>query len=91
MTEKAVTTDHRTLAAMERAGFIVRNGRTGETERHWTGSQVPVVTVQAGPKLRNWYDVFEYKGEQYRLRYFDGCFKPFVTRYGPDVKLPSWV
>lgn len=79
---RAIIRDHRILGGMERAGFIIRNGKPGSTERHWTGHRVPILTVEAGPKLDNWYQVFTYKGNEYQIEYFDGCFKPFVTRVG---------
>ena len=85
----AIITDHRILRGMETKGFIVRDGSARSTERHWTGRQVKVVTCHEGPKLRHWYDVFTHKGVDYRLRYFDGCFHPFVTRL--DADLPSFV
>jgi len=84
-----IVTDHRILRGMETKGFILRNGSPVSRERHWTGHQVRIVHVTAGPKLYNWYDVFSYRGVDYRLRYFDGCFKPFVTRL--NAGLPSFV
>ena len=73
-----VITDGRTLRAMHKRGFIVWQG--GQVTRHWTGARIKVRFVEAGPKLQNYYDVFEYHGVAYRLRYLDGCFKPFVCR-----------
>ena len=84
-----VVRDHRTLAGMERAGYIIRNGKPGETERHWTGRAVPVITVKEGPKLRSWSETFTYRGHEYQIRYFDGCFHPFVWR--TDTAAPSFV
>ena len=83
----AIVSDGRTLNAMEKAGFITRDGRG--FERHWTGASVRVITCHAGPKLSVWYEVFTYKGKEYRLEYFDGCFKPFVVRVGEPK--PSFV
>lgn len=75
-------TDGRTLAGMQRQGFIVwQDGR----ERHWTGLTVRRRHVQPGPKLENWYDTFRYRGREYRLRYVDGCFHPFVFAVGSQV------
>lgn len=84
-----IVTDHRTLRGMEIQGFITRDGGAKSTERHWTGARVKVITCHGGPKLKDWHDVFTYKGVQYRLKYFDGCFHPFVTRVGAD--LPTFV
>lgn len=61
----AIVADHKTLAAMERKGFIVRNGKGRDRERHWTGEMVPVITVAPGPKLEQWYTPFEFNGVMY--------------------------
>ena len=85
---QAIVTDYRVLRAMERHGFIVtRDGY----ERHWTGRTTRNYFVREGPKLENWYDVFTYCGKDYRLRYFDGCFHPFVTRLDSALRLPAFV
>jgi len=71
----------RTIRALAKAGFVELDASFGKKVRHWTGRLVTVYYVEdAGPKLPNWYCGFEYRGRQYRLRYFDGCFKPFVCR-----------
>jgi hypothetical protein len=73
---------------MERRGFIVTlDGH----DRHWTGRRVRNYFVREGEKLEHWYSIFEYRGIEYRLRYFDGCFKPFVTRVDCALSLPSFV
>ena len=83
----AIITDKRTLRAMERAGFIVTFLNT--KDRHWTGRVHTPRYVDAGPKLASWATPFTYKGEQFRLCYFDGCMMPFVTRIG--AQLPTFV
>ncbi len=90
MKTQAVITDHRTLRGMEIAGFIVRNGQSASRERHWTGMRVRICHVEAGPKLASWSRPFTYRGSEFRLKYFDGCFKPFVVRTDA-VNLPSFV
>lgn len=87
----AIVTDHRMLRGMEIKGFIIRNGGPKSSEKHWTGLQVKILHVTKGPRLENWYDVFSYRGTDYRLRYFDGCFKPFVTRLDAGLSLPQFV
>ena len=89
MAQQTIIRDHRILAGMERQGFILRNGSPRLTERHWTGVQVPVITVKPGPKLRYGNEIFKYRGSEYRIMYFDGCFHPFVTRVG--APLPAFV
>ena len=79
-------TNPRTLRAMTRAGWIEW---VDGTERHWTGLYIKRRHVQSGPRLKNWYDTFHYRGREYRLRYVDGCFRPFVFR--SDVKPPAFV
>lgn len=78
----AIVKDFRTLNALERAGYILCNGTPRSRERHWAGAAVRVITVQAGPKLENWYQPFTHRGVEYRIEYFDGCFHPFVVRAG---------
>lgn len=77
-------TDGRTLSAMNRAGFIVWSR---STVRHWTGRPVKVCYVDAGPNIDR-FDRFTYHGEQYELRYLDGCFNPFVFKVG--AKAPAF-
>lgn len=89
MSQSAIVNDHRVLASMERAGFIIRNGKPNQTERHWTGRHVPLITVEAGPALEFWHTPFTYKGKEYRIKYFDGCFYSFVVRL--DVPHPTFV
>lgn len=88
---KTLITDHRVLAGMERAGFIIRDGKPGDTTRHWTGARAKVVTVDAGPKLKHWGEVFDYKGKPYQIRYFDGCMSPFVCYVGIGRQFPAFV
>lgn len=84
-----IVSDHRTLRGMESAGFIVRDGKPSDRVRHWTGQPVRVITCHEGPKLDHYYDIFTYKGKEYRLQYFDGCFAPFVVEIGQPT--PSFV
>ena len=72
--------DRRILNAMARRGFIVYDGRA--KDRHWTGATVKRLWVGEGPALKDWYEVFTYHGRDYRLRYVDGCFYPFVFEIG---------
>lgn len=81
-----MVTNPRTLRAMARAGWILwEDGR----ERHWTGLTVKRRHVQPGPKLDDWSQTFCYRGHDYRLRYVDGCFHPFVFRVG--ARIPEFV
>mgnify|MGYP005613990809 CR=1 FL=1 len=76
-----VVCDNGMLKRMEKQGFIKRSPDSEIKAKHWTGRMVPVYYVEdAGPKLDNWYDVFTFSGAAYRLKYFEGCFKPFVVR-----------
>lgn len=81
-----IVKDYRILKALERRGFIVcKDGYA----RHWTGHTVRNYFVAAGPKLENRFEPFEYKGKQYKIEYFDGCFYPFVIEAGKSV--PAFV
>ena len=68
-------TSKKTLAGMAKAGFIKWEDGVDE---HWTGQKVNRVWVDEGSELKHWSDTFTYKAKNYRLRYIDGCFKPFV-------------
>ncbi len=81
-----MVTNPRTLRALTKAGFIEWRD---EIERHWTGSPIKRRWVHAGPKLANWWETFSFNRRQYRLRYVDGCFHPFVFR--ADERPPSFV
>ena len=79
----AIVRDYRKLKAMERRGFIItRDGH----QRHWTGYTVRNYFVKPGDRLENWYTPFEYKGIEYRIKYFDdvlpGCVQSFAQTYG---------
>jgi hypothetical protein len=86
-----IVTDHRTLRGMEIAGYINRNGHAKSRERHWSGLPVRVCHVSEGPKLKHWSQRFTYRGHEYQLHYFDGCFHPFVCRMDTGFPLPSFV
>jgi hypothetical protein len=81
-----MVTNTRTLKAMATKGLI--EWQPG-IERHWSGLPVRRLHVQPGPKLTNWYDTFKYRGKEYRLRYVDGCFHPFV--FATDARPPAFV
>ena len=85
--EGAIIGDMRILKGMRDAGLIVFDKATGEMVGHWTGATVKAVYVDdVAPGIEQ---PFTYKGKQYRLKYFDGCFCPFVCREGAQV--PSFV
>ena len=74
-----VVKDMRTLRAMERQGLIIFDRNTGKTVRHWTGLLVKAVYVDSyGPNANG--RPFIYNGIEYGLKYFDGCFSPFVIK-----------
>ena len=79
----AIVKDYRILKALERRGHITcMDGKV----RHWSGIQTRVYYVDYGTNpARN----FTYNGKDYELKYFDGCFNPFVVERGKPV--PSFV
>lgn len=89
MAAGSIVGDFRTLNALARAGYVTLNGRPSQTERHWTGGQVKVITVRPGPRLESSWQRFTHRGTEYQIQYFDGCFHPFVTRTG--VPRPAFV
>jgi hypothetical protein len=61
---------------MARAGFVKLHADTGKEVCHWTGQIVTACYVDGiGSSL----EPFVYKGRHYRLKYYDGCFSPFVV------------
>lgn len=65
------------LQGMAKAGLIVLHGDTGKQVRHWTGRTVKALYVSdVRPGVAQ---PFEFRGRKYKLRYFDGCFCPFVV------------
>lgn len=89
MANHAVVTNMRTLRAMSKAGFIKLSPETGKTVRHWTGQRVNARYVDCGgPKMPRSLR-FEWRGVEYTLKYFDGCFCPFVVR-ADATNLPSF-
>ena len=62
---------------MIKAGLVIEHDDYKHKKvRHWSGSMVPVYYV-AGV-AEGVQEQFTYKGRQYELKYFDGCFAPFV-------------
>ena len=68
------------LKHMASQGFIKLDPETGQKVRHWTGHTVMAYYVNDGDRE------FEFNGKpygapngRYGVRYFDGCFKPFVV------------
>lgn len=68
------------LQAMANAGLIKLHDDTGCEVGHWTGQTVTAFYVDG--LTEGTPSTFEYKGREYRLKYFDGCFCPFVV----DIK-----
>lgn len=65
------------LRKMAKAGLIKPHADTGKKVGHWTGTEVTAYYIDdvcEGVK-----QPFEFEGRHYRLKYFDGCFNPFVV------------
>jgi hypothetical protein len=75
-TQRTVVPDLASLKAMARAGLIRLHADTGQKVRHWTGRMVTAFYVDG---TGSGDEPFVYKGRHYRLKYFDGCFSPFVV------------
>jgi hypothetical protein len=76
-------TNMRTLRATAKAGHIKLHRDTGFRVRHWLGPWVRAVYVNGLDSKRR----FRYRGQDYELRYLEGCFSPFVfhAKY-PDTR-----
>ena len=96
-----VITNMNSLKAMQRRGLIKFDRATGEVVRHWTGRPVKACYVSdygnnaEYPRQRTYVSgagsCFEYKGNYYTLKYFDGCFCPFVVMINGNETLPPFV
>lgn len=67
----------RILQKMADAGLIKLHADTGKKVGHWTGATTTAYYIDdvcEGVK-----QPFEFEGWHYRLKYFDGCFMPFVV------------
>jgi hypothetical protein len=82
-----VVTDIQTLRGMAKAGHIKLDPATGKKVNHWTGQPIKACYIDdaVGPTH------FTYRGAKYRIKYFDGCFNPFVVEDVSDSELPSFV
>jgi hypothetical protein len=69
------------LKAMARSGHINLHPDTGYKVKHWTGTWVKTYYVETGQRR------FEYKGRIYGVRYFDGCYAPFVVLYETEEEI----
>lgn len=83
-----IVTDSHTLKALARAGWIVLPPEHGRKVRTAIGDGVCKYVVD-GERLEDWCKPFTHGGKLYRLRYFDGCFKPFVTVFDPNQEEAS--
>jgi len=78
------------LKAMERRGLVKFARGTGCVVNHWTGIPVKATYVDDyGDNVKHSHRGFEYKGKMFKVKYFDGCFNPFVVEVG--TKLPEFV
>jgi hypothetical protein len=71
------------LKAMQKAELITFCKDTGNKVGvpFSSGKRTAYYVNDYGPKANNLS--FEFKGNFYRVQYFDGCFHPFVVQYIP--------
>lgn len=67
----------RTLKAMEKKGFIKLLPETGTKIKTLSGSIITCCYVH--DYADGEFGEFVYNKQKYRLKYFDGCFYPFVV------------
>lgn len=65
------------LKAMAKAGLIKLHSDTGKRVGHWTGQTVTAYYID--DVCDGVQQPFTHDGRQYRLKFFDGCFYPFVV------------
>lgn len=74
----------RVLNSLQKAGLIKFCEQTGEI----------ITTLYSNAKHKCYYideavgsSSFEYRGKKYAVKYFDGCFNPFVVKYNNPKEL----
>lgn len=77
MTERTVVPGVETLKAMARAGLIKLHADTGKKVRHWSGQITTAYYID--DVCAGVCRPFKFLGREYTLKYFDGCFCPFVV------------
>jgi len=84
-----VVIDMRVLKAMERRGLVILDCSTGKIVNHWSGLPIKAKYVHDYGSNAEGGRPFIYNGIKYELKYFDGCFNPFVVKTGAK-ELPSF-
>lgn len=82
--------DMKLLREMAKAGHIVLHEDTGKKVRHWTGQMVTAYYIDGVMTNSSWKFRFRHltirgKGVDYAIKYFDGCFCPFVVMLDGDL------
>lgn len=65
------------LRKMAKAGLIKLHADTGKKVGHWTGATTTAYYIDDA--CEGVTQPFFFEGLSYRLKYFDGCFNPFVV------------
>jgi hypothetical protein len=66
----------RTLKAMAKRGLIELHSDTGTKLKNWFGGGYHTCFYVSDGQCR-----FEFNGQKYGVKYFDGCFNPFVVKF----------
>ncbi len=74
MEEYTVVQDKRLLNSMEKAGLITLHPQTGKTV-YWNNQPIKAWYIDEAPYK------FEFGGNTYGQKYFDGCFCPYLVKY----------
>jgi|CXWL01.1.fsa_nt_gi hypothetical protein len=76
-----VIQDMTVLKAMQRRGLIRFHEDTGKlVGQLFSNRKAKAYYIDGGPRT-----VFDYDDSRYQIKYFDGCFCPFVVEIGPRL------
>ena len=74
---RTVVANRRLVTGMIKAGLVIEHDDYKlKKVRHWSGSMVPVYYVSG--VAEGVREPFEFRGRQYELKFFAGCFAPFI-------------
>jgi len=68
---------------MEKQGLIILDHNTGRTVTHWSGAPTKAFYIE--DRAAGVPSVFPFRGKTYEVKYFDGCFNPFVVTEGTNA------
>jgi len=69
-----IITDKRLMNRMEKKGLITLHRHTGKFV-YWWNQRIKAWYIEQAPYK------FDFEGQTYGYKYFDGCFNPYLIQY----------